>query len=61
MTNVVEDNNNLRFELKEAMAEINRLDAHNQKLLDKLTAKGVKEIPDQDVFMVDELDMYHTI
>jgi hypothetical protein len=45
LTNVVEDNNNLRFELKEAMAEINRLDAHNQQLLDKLTAQGVKEIP----------------
>ena len=57
MTNVVEDNNNLRNELKEAMAEINRLDAHNQLLLDKLTAQGVKEIPAQDVFM-DELDMY---
>ena len=57
MTKVVEDNNNLRNELKEAMAEINRLDAHNQLLLDKLTAQGVKEIPAQDVFM-DDLDMY---
>ena len=60
MTNVVEDNNNLRFELKEAMAEINRLDAHNQQLLDKLTAQGVKEIPSQGVFM-DELELYQTI
>ena len=38
LTNVVEDNNNLRAELKEAMIEINRLDAHNQSLQDRLAA-----------------------
>lgn len=36
LTNVVEDNNNLRQELKDAMSEINRLEKENNLLQTKL-------------------------
>lgn len=65
LTNVVEDNYNLRHELKEAMAEINKLEQKNASLNEKMleieTVYKMNLLNQEGQSLVNDLDMYQTV